>query len=77
MFTLKFNRDDYQRVVSATEYDKDQRDGFAFIIANGVEYQVGGVGVHAPKSHQPYNICFIENGSGKTIDRVGPFGHSV
>lgn len=75
MFTLKFYRQgrngDYWWNVSTVEYAKDERDGFAFIIANGVEYQVGG---EAPDSHPPYDTCWIENQSGKTIDRIGPFG---
>lgn len=71
MFTLRFCTDtDYQWVVATSEYAKDIRDGFAFIIAKGVEYRVGGLG---KDGHKPYAVCFIENQAGKTIDRIGPY----
>jgi hypothetical protein len=74
MYTLRFRKDDYEWVVGAKEYGKDPRREFAFVIANGVEYQVGGI--CSPRKHKPYDVCFVTNSEGKTIDRIGPFEES-
>lgn len=81
MYYLKLKRGDYTTNVSCARYDVDERKGRAFVIVykgftheGGVEYLVAH---HNPKmgyeAPVPYDVCFITNDAGKTIDRIGPF----
>lgn len=81
MFTLRFMSGADSAVVSGARYDtrhfmtSDQMRAESCIVTvypqptsdiGGVEFHVGG------EEHQ-YPVCYVENQSGKTIDRVGPF----
>jgi hypothetical protein len=81
MFTLKFMEGGNSTVVSGARYDThylltgDLARAAACIVTvypqltsdtAGVEFHVGG-------ERQQYGVCYIENQSGKTIDRIGPF----
>lgn len=72
MFTLKFIGKSIKTVASGERYDVDERGDFAFVIVHqknasdsGTEFEIGG--------KRGYDTCFVENLSGKTIDRIGPF----
>lgn len=86
MFTFKFmgGKDHQDTVVCGMRYDvRYHRDPdgngqsnqaiieiFQKITSDetGISWQVGG------EHPLGYNVCYIENQSGKTIDRIGPFG---
>lgn len=81
MFHLKFQRGDYSTNVTCQRYDVDQRKGRAFVITYkghtsevGTEFLVDHynpkVGYEAPV---PYDVCYVTNEAGKTVDRIGPF----
>lgn len=81
MFHLKFQRGDYATNISCPHYDVDRRDARAFVIAykgftneGGVEYLVDHynprLGYEGPT---PFDVCFVTNDAGKTVDRIGPF----
>ena len=58
---------DVQTVMSAQEYRIERFQDYSFITLDGVAdvvYPVGGV-------RGGYDVCFIENMAGKTIDRIG------
>lgn len=77
MFTLKFysnsSGEDYWNVISSPNYNVALRAGGAIVSVyptiggeQGVDFQVG-------MGARGYDSLFIENASGKTIDRIGPF----
>lgn len=73
MFTLKFHKyitesdQQIEMVVSAKSYEKMTygENGFGFLV-DGVEYRV------SPRASEcsDYSVCYVENLSGKTIDRA-------
>lgn len=78
MFTLKFFQyfpDDTERhnIVAATDYEIVKAEGKISITANGEQRYIDN---HGRKSFSGcdiddgFNICFIENEAGKTIDRI-------
>lgn len=78
MFTLKFFQyfpDDTERheIVAATNYEVIKVEGKVTINANGESRYIDN---HGRKSFSEYeiddgfNVCFIENEAGKTIDRI-------
>jgi hypothetical protein len=86
MFTIKLIRNHRtteaeecasSTVVACNHYDVHEKQNHALIIANGIEYRVHGEpvirypAIGSPPRH--FNVAFIENQSGKTIDRIGPF----
>lgn len=83
MFTLKFYEEGNWMILSAPRYSvlyrcekneaKQDKEMGALVVVYptfgnepGVEYQVG-------MDNRGYSTLFIENGQGKTIDRIGPF----
>jgi len=79
MFTLNFKNGSNSTVVCASRYDirllfvKDgSRAGAAIITVfqqlpadHGIEYHIG--------QDLSFVMCFVENSTGKMIDRIGPF----
>ncbi len=87
MFTLKFYRNPNDYVaVSCASYDVMHRgsniempSGATISIYPGLTHQ-GGTDFHVGLPQKPgeaanpnANWCYVENSTGKTVDRIGPF----
>lgn len=73
MFTLRLIGTEKTTVVSAARYDVIGSLNGSFVITYPqTTSDVGGVEFHIGDGHrQEFNACYVENQSGKTIDRIG------
>ncbi len=88
MFTLKFkcNKEFTSATISAVRYDlksfypqdgNGQPSAAAITVYPRMTSDEGGVVFNVGGDHPlAYEVAYIENQAGKTIDRIGPFGEA-
>ena len=64
-------------VVSCEEYEVYRCEHHALVLANGIERRVHGNPTQASGNNDPlpayYDVAYVENAAGKTIDKIGPY----
>lgn len=69
MFSIKFFKDNDQHVVSAPHYSIYKYDDGQVGVTTYKDH-LDTNGVERIVSSDDFNVCFIENAAGKTIDRI-------
>jgi hypothetical protein len=76
-------------VVTCARYDVEWYENYACVIVYKDYIESGGVEFHIqadprcagsdtpPASHSYYHVAYVENETGKTIDKIGPFNQTI